>query len=69
MTNQEKYKEEILDLVISNACIGVDNETGELVACDSRGGCAWCKFYDDPAPCAKLRKEWFNEEYVEPKVD
>lgn len=49
MTNQEKYKEEILDLVISNACIGVDNETGELAACSSRGGCAWCKFYDDPA--------------------
>lgn len=69
MTNQEKYKEEILDLVISNACIGVDNETGELVACDSRDGCAWCKFYDDPAPCAKLRKKWYNEEYVEPKVD
>lgn len=69
MTNQEKHKEEILDLVISNACIGVDNETGELAACSSRGGCAWCKFYDDPAPCAKLRKKWYNEEYVEPKVD
>ena len=69
MTNKEKYKEEILDIVISGTCIGVDNETGELAACSSRGGCAWCKFYDDPAPCAKLRKKWYNEEYVEPKVD
>ena len=69
MTNQEKYKEEILDLVISNACIGVDNETGELVACDSRDGCTWCKFNDGPVSCTKLRKKWLNEEYVEPKVD
>ena len=69
MTNKEKYKEEILDIAISDACIGIDNETGELVACSSRIGCAWCKFYDDPAPCAKLRKKWYNEEYVEPKVD
>lgn len=70
MTNKEKYKEEILDLVISDACIGIDNETGELVACISRIGCAWCKFYDGPeSSCTKQRKEWFNEEYVEPKVD
>lgn len=41
MTNKEKYREEILDLLISYACIGIDNETGELVACDSRDGCTW----------------------------
>ena len=69
MTNKEKYIEEILDIVISDACIGIDNETGELVACASRFGCAWCKFYDGPGPCAKLRKKWYNEEYVESKVD
>lgn len=69
MTNKEKYKEEILDIVISDACIGIDNETGELVACSSRNGCAWCKFYDGLVSCTKLRKKWFNEEYVESKVD
>jgi hypothetical protein len=70
MTNKEKYKEEILELVISDAHIGIDNETGELVACSSKTGCAWCKFYDGPeSSCTKQRKEWFNEEYVEPKVD
>lgn len=68
MTNQEKYKEEILDLVISNACIGVDNETGELAACSSRGGCAWCKFYDDPAPCAKLRKNGITKNMLNLKL-
>lgn len=69
MTNKEKYKEEILDIVISDACIGIDNETGEVVACSSRNGCAWCKFYDGLVSCTKLRKKWFNEEYVESKVD
>ena len=69
MTNKEKYREEILDILISDACIGIDNETGELVSCSSRGGCTWCKFHADPVSCTKLRKKWFNEEYVEPKVD
>lgn len=69
MTNKEKYRGEILELVISDAHIGIDNETGELIACSSKTGCAWCKFYDDSAPCTELRKRWFNEEYVEPKVD
>ena len=69
MTNKEKYREEILDLVISDACIGIDNETGELVACSARGGCTWCKFHDDPVSCTKLRGKWLNEEYIEPKVD
>lgn len=69
MTNKEKYRGEILELVISDAHIGIDNETGELFACSSKTGCEWCKFYDDSAPCAKLRKKWYNEEYVEPKVD
>ena len=35
MTNKEKYREEILDLVISDARIGIDNETGELVSCSA----------------------------------
>lgn len=69
MTNKEKYREEILDLLISYARIGIDNKTGELVACNSRDGCTWCKLNDGPLSCIKLREKWLNEEYVEPKVD
>ena len=43
MTNKEKYLEEILDIVISDASIGIDKKTGNLASCGSEIDCMWSK--------------------------
>lgn len=63
MTNREKFKEEILDIVVNGENLAVDKRTLEPCAC-SRIECRNCIVKE--ANCRKMIKEWANSEYVDP---
>lgn len=68
MTNREKFKELILDIVCNGDSVAVDLEEQKPVNC-TEIRCIECKFDMDGISCGSLRKQWCNEEYTEPPVD
>lgn len=66
MKNREKYTNQIVDMAINNIAIAVD-KNGRLcdcnkIRCDDCIGCY-------SKNCKDIIKEWFEQEYEEPKVD
>ena len=68
MTNYEFYKDEIIELILSNRVLAVDKRTGKPVIC-AELDCDCCKFNNEKIECEQGRKEWLKAEYVEiPKL-
>ena len=63
MTNYEKYKDELYDILADALAI---TKAGKLMLC-GRIECSECTF--DFSKCDKDAKEWLKAEYVEKKVD
>lgn len=63
MTNYEKYREKILDVVVSRRCFAVVD--GELVLCGDVM-CEQCDLYQEGKSCVGILRDWLNAEYVEP---
>lgn len=72
MTNREKYAEQILDVACSGSSVGIDKRDMTPTGCRNLN-CSYCYFYDFKTKsyetCSDMRKEWWNEEYVEPPFD
>lgn len=69
MTNQEKYNDELMKILILGGKFGVHKETGKPTICGIKLDCCNCQFCVCNRFCPEQREEWLNEEYVEPKVD
>ena len=66
MTNREKFKEEILDIIIEEQVgVAIDKKTLKPCGCDVIA-CHDC-LLEDIDNCSL--QEWANAEYVEPSVD
>lgn len=69
MTNREKYKEEILDIVCSGASFAFNRDTRKIVRCEDIS-CPECEFYiPDSVNCRSEVNHWCNSEYKEPEID
>lgn len=66
MTNIEKFKENIVNMIFDLEGIGIKN--GKPVCCSSLN-CFECDFYDDEGTCKECFTKWMNEEYKESIVD
>lgn len=71
MTNKEKNKDEIVDIVAKGDIVAVDRGTLKLVSCDSIS-CLHCLFDINNYPenqggCIENLRHWMNSEYAEPK--
>ena len=64
MKKAEKYKEQIVKLLMVTGCnIAVNKETDEPMSCESEN-CTKCKFfYNKNNICNTRRAEWLNEEH------
>lgn len=69
MTNKEKYNDALMKILIHGGKLGVHKETGKPITCGANMNCCICKFFGGCKICSEEREKWFNEEYVEPKVD
>jgi len=65
MTNYEKYKEEIEELVINGNVLAIKN--GKPVACHVTS-CNTCDCRTEGS-CMAGRKKWLHSEYKEPEID
>lgn len=70
MNNLEKNQEKLVKYLVSHESFCVTKE-GDICSCRAHdwNPCGKCLFYSLPGGCAKARKDWLMEEYVEPKVD
>ena len=66
MTNLEKYKDEIFEVLKSTNTIAILH-SGEVIPCFNTP-CVQCKLHVADSTCRRIWKEWANDEYVEPKV-
>lgn len=64
MTNYEKYKDQIIELMAKGHRIGLLN--GKIVNCDSIH-CDHCGF-NEIRNCYNARRDWLNAEYIEKPV-
>lgn len=64
MNKAEKYKEQIVNILMRTGHnIAVNKETDGLMSCES-GNCTKCKFfYNEKYTCQIRRAEWLNEEH------
>lgn len=67
MTNFEKYKDEILEIVNSGSNIALDIDGNKVIACKNLS-CENCEFQDEP-DCTQSFVKWLYEEYEEPPID
>lgn len=68
MTNREKYKEELLDIIESNSAVAIVK--GKPIKCKTVFKCDECDLFDGRV-CMysdKLKK-WMQSEYREPEID
>ena len=68
MTNREKYKEELLDIIESNSAVAIVK--GKPIKCKTVFKCDECDLFDGRV-CVdsdKLKK-WMQSEYREPEID
>ena len=65
MTNYEKNKDEIIELLAKGCTVAV-NKKNKITVC---GNCEDCLFDDDYSDCYDRKVAWFNSEYIEPPVD
>lgn len=68
MTNREKFKEQLFDIVCSGNRIAVNKKTGEPVCCETIL-CSDCEFNRCFGPCKMTIEHWCNSEYIEPPFD
>lgn len=69
MTNREKYKENILDIVCSGVGFAFNRDTRKIVRCEDTS-CHKCEFYTpDSVSCKSGVNHWCNSEYKEPEID
>lgn len=66
MTNLEKYKDEIFEILKTTTKIAVKHDN-KVVSCFGTP-CSECKLNINGGDCRKVWKEWANAKYVEPKV-
>lgn len=65
MTNREKFKEEICDIVIDRNLLAVSMKLLKPCKC-SMTKCSDCIANNNTTSCQKVMREWANSEYVEP---
>lgn len=75
MNNLEKYQEELTEYLLKGEVFCV-TKAGDICSCQalyrlihSLEPCENCLFKNSPGGCAKARKDWLMQEYVEPEVD
>ena len=64
MTNREKYKKEMFDVICERGLLAINEHTNEIMTCGDCQ-CSNCKFHDSDS-CSRSFREWLNAEYVEP---
>lgn len=62
MTNQEKYNDELMKILIHGGKFGVHKETGKPIICGTHLDCCDCQFCVCNRFCPEQREEWLNEE-------
>ena len=67
MTNFERYRDEILEIIKSGSCIALDMHGNKVFACKN-SFCEDCKFQDE-SDCTQSFIKWLYEEYQEPVID
>lgn len=69
MTNREKYKEEILDIVCRGGGLAFSRDTQKIVRCEDIN-CAKCGFnISGNMNCRIGLEHWCNSEYKESEID
>lgn len=70
MNNLEKHQEELEKYLLNYESFCVTKD-GDICSCRAHdwNPCGKCLFYGLPGGCAKTRKDWLMQEYVEPEVD
>lgn len=67
MTNYEKYKDELIKIVLSDNSVAVSKNENALTPCTAIE-CKDCLFYsEDSYYCIEKRMKWLDEEYKEPQ--
>lgn len=68
MTNREKYKEKLLDIIESGSAIAIVK--GKPIKCRTLYECDECDLFDGSVcEYSNKLKEWMQSEYKEPEVD
>lgn len=67
MTNREKYKEELLDIIENSSTIAIVK--GKPIKCRPFHECDKCNLFDGIACEHRKLKEWMQSEYKEPEID
>lgn len=67
MTNFEKYRDEILEILKSESGVALDMHGNKVFACKN-SFCKDCKFQDE-SDCTQSFIKWLYEEYQEPEID
>lgn len=60
MTNREKFKDEILDIVCSGQ--NFTKKNNKITSCELLNNCKECDFYSADCNCYDLIKKWCYEE-------
>lgn len=72
MLNKEKYKEDIMQVVLDGEIIAFDLTKSAVTAC-SETDCHYCLFKDEcrinESHAIAARREWLNSEYDKPEID
>lgn len=69
MTNYEKYKDEIEEMILSGKAVSIAVTKDNKIAHCRDIICENCALYHPGVYCGDARKNWLNSEYVEPSVD
>ena len=69
MLNKEKYAKEILDIACEGWVLAIDKQHNNNPISCTILSCDKCAFNEPSRDCRTLRKEWCEQEYVEPPVD
>lgn len=69
MLNKEKYKDEILELLLDYSTVAICN--GKICDCDKIDDCRECDFSHmyDGEDCNTALRKWADSEYEEPEID